>query len=275
MLQQTKHYGELVQANGTELYHEVRGAGPTLLFISGATGDATTFQRVAEELADEFTVITYDRRGNSRSPRPAGWTHTTVDEQADDAAGLLAALNHAPALVYGNSSGAIIALNLLLRHPESVRGAILHEPPLLSILDQPEDALVPVQPKINQAMAEGKPSQAVEVFLRFAIGDANFERMDEQFRTRLLGNGETLFGLEFGHFESYRPEDSTLAAVEVPVQVMAGEESPAFFGEAAAWLAARLGVPVTPMPGAHTPHRDRPQAVAETIRPFLRRASRG
>ena len=60
-------------------------------------------------LADEFTVLTYDRRGNSRSPRPADWTSTSVDQQATDAAELLMSLNLAPALVYGSSSGAIFA----------------------------------------------------------------------------------------------------------------------------------------------------------------------
>ena len=34
-------------------------------------------------------VVSYDRRGYSRSPRPADWTTTSVDEQADDAAALL------------------------------------------------------------------------------------------------------------------------------------------------------------------------------------------
>jgi pimeloyl-ACP methyl ester carboxylesterase len=69
-----------VSVNGTELYHEVRGSGPSVLFISGATGDAGHFERVAELPADEFTVVTYDRRGNSCSPRPAGWDKTSMDE---------------------------------------------------------------------------------------------------------------------------------------------------------------------------------------------------
>jgi pimeloyl-ACP methyl ester carboxylesterase len=58
----------------------------------GATGDAGHFERLAELLADEFTVITYDRRGNGRSPRPPGWDATSAEEQADDAAALLEAL---------------------------------------------------------------------------------------------------------------------------------------------------------------------------------------
>jgi pimeloyl-ACP methyl ester carboxylesterase len=84
---------------------------------------------VADALADAFCVITYDRRGNSRCPRPAGWTQTSLAEQADAAAALLAALGQAPAVVVGTSAGGSIALELALRHPHAVRAAIVHEPP--------------------------------------------------------------------------------------------------------------------------------------------------
>jgi pimeloyl-ACP methyl ester carboxylesterase len=76
----------LLAVNGAELYHEVRGSGPPVLLIMGFTGDGGHFETLAELLADEFTVVTYDRRGNGRSPRPAGWAKTSPQEQADDAA---------------------------------------------------------------------------------------------------------------------------------------------------------------------------------------------
>src|SRR6476469_10441760 len=95
-----------VTVNGTELYYEIRGAGPPVLLIMGATGDGGHFDALADVLADEFTVISYDRRGNGRSLAPAGWETTSPEEQADDAAGLLAVLLSSPAFVCGTSSGA-------------------------------------------------------------------------------------------------------------------------------------------------------------------------
>ncbi len=53
----------------SDLHHEVRGSGPAVLFVSGASGDAGHFTRTAERLADEFTTVAYDRRGCSRSAR--------------------------------------------------------------------------------------------------------------------------------------------------------------------------------------------------------------
>ena len=127
-----------VQANDAVLHTETRGDGPAVLLIAGAGGDAAEFAGVAAALADEFTVTTYDRRGNSRSPRPTGWASTSVAEQADDAAGLLTALGHRPAVVVGTSAGGSIALEVALRHPDTVRAAIIHEPPIIAVTANPQ-----------------------------------------------------------------------------------------------------------------------------------------
>jgi pimeloyl-ACP methyl ester carboxylesterase len=37
--------GRLWEVNGANLYHEVRGSGPPVLFIAGATGDGGHFER--------------------------------------------------------------------------------------------------------------------------------------------------------------------------------------------------------------------------------------
>jgi pimeloyl-ACP methyl ester carboxylesterase len=124
-------------------------------------------------------------------------------------------------------------------------------------------------------MAAGRPWRAAEAFLRLAMGDASFDRMDLKLRKRLLGNAQTLFELEFGRFELYRPDDSKLTAVGVPIQVLAGEDGIPFCREAADWLAARLSVKTITMAGAHTPQSDRPHVVADTIRSFGRRLSTG
>jgi pimeloyl-ACP methyl ester carboxylesterase len=241
-----------------------------VLFVMGVTGDAGHFDTVADLLADEFTVVTYDRRGNGRSPRPADWDTTSVQEQADDAAALVDALGLSPTAVFGTSSGATYALCLLIRHADAVRGAILHEPPLYSVSEQPDDALAAVTPTVRAAMAAGGPSAALEQFWRWVGGDAGWDRLEPGLRERMLRTSETFFAVERGTYESYRPADATLAAITAPVQVLAGEQTAPFRAEIAGWLARRLGVEMTRAPGAHTPYVDRPRELAHTIRPFLR-----
>jgi pimeloyl-ACP methyl ester carboxylesterase len=73
-------------------------------------------------------------------------------------------------------------------------------------------------------------------------------------------------------FPAYEPDEATLAAVEVPVRVMVGPDSA--FGEPAGWLAGQLGVELESLPGGHTPYFDRPQELAEALRPMLRELSK-
>ncbi len=89
----------------------------------------------------------------------------------------------------------------------------------------------------------------------------------------MLGNGETFLGTEIGAFEPYRPNEESLTAVEVPVQVMVGTESAPFFTETARWLADRMNVELKKLPGGHTPYFDRPEEMAQTLRPLLRELS--
>src|SRR4029079_4967667 len=63
------HTGK-AEVNGASLYYEQRGEGPSLLFIPCGSVDAWHYAAVTEILARDFRVVTYDRRGNGRSPRP-------------------------------------------------------------------------------------------------------------------------------------------------------------------------------------------------------------
>jgi hypothetical protein len=58
---------EKVISEEAELYCECRGSGPLLLLITGGMGDAGFYSSAADILANEFTVLNYDRRCNSRS----------------------------------------------------------------------------------------------------------------------------------------------------------------------------------------------------------------
>jgi pimeloyl-ACP methyl ester carboxylesterase len=255
---------------GAELYHEVRGAGPPVLMIPGALGDGGTFDRVAPLLADEFTVVTYDRRGNSRSPRPSGWTETSVAEQADDAAALLEALGLAPAVLYGTSGGGAIALEVVLRHPGVVRGVILHDPWVPALSGRAAAGEGPFGPEIERGWAADGPGGAVDAFLRAVLGEQHGP-LDPDRPSRIRGNGEVAFRVESPAWAAFAPDPERLAAARPPIAVMCGRDSAPLLREPAAALAARLGTEPIPAPGAHAPQLDRPQELAEAIRPLLRR----
>jgi pimeloyl-ACP methyl ester carboxylesterase len=120
---------------GADIYYELRGAGPVLLLIAGGNGDAVPFQALASALAEDFTVLTYDRRGFSRSVVTESVDdHHRFTVDIEDASRLLDLVSDDPAFVFGSSSGAIIALELLLKHPEQLTKVVAHEPPLINLL---------------------------------------------------------------------------------------------------------------------------------------------
>ena len=121
---------ETLQVPGAALYYEVRGSGPVLLMIPGGPMDADGFKGIGDRLAGDYTVVTYDCRGNSRSPMQGSWDDLTVGLFADDARRLLDAVGTDQADVLGSSGGATYALDLVARYPGRVRTLVAHEPPV-------------------------------------------------------------------------------------------------------------------------------------------------
>ncbi|GGO31593.1 alpha/beta fold hydrolase [Micromonospora parathelypteridis] len=117
-----------LSAPGANVYYEVRGSGPLLLISQSGEGDANRSSNLVDHLTADYTVVTYDRRGLSRSTLTDPARPGTLPEHADDVHRLLATLTDEPALMLGCSLGAAIGLHLVVRHPTQVRALVAHEP---------------------------------------------------------------------------------------------------------------------------------------------------
>jgi pimeloyl-ACP methyl ester carboxylesterase len=112
-----------VTANDLDIYVEQVGVGPDVLLIGGLGDTVESWQFQLDGLADRYRVTAFDNRGAGRTAMPDG--PATVEAMADDAAGVLRALDIASAHVAGFSGGSIIAQELALRHPGLVRSLVL------------------------------------------------------------------------------------------------------------------------------------------------------
>jgi pimeloyl-ACP methyl ester carboxylesterase len=118
---------------GGRLYYEVRGSGPLLLVI-GQPMTSAPFGPVADLLAEDHTVVTYDPHGLGASTIEDPSRDVTPEIEADDLAYLVDAVGGERADVFGSSGGAIAALAFAARHPDKAGTVIAHEPPVTELL---------------------------------------------------------------------------------------------------------------------------------------------
>ncbi|MEU3881272.1 alpha/beta fold hydrolase [Streptomyces californicus] len=128
-----------LEAPGATLHYEVRGRGPLLVMMPGGSADAGIYDTLAAGLADRWTVVAFDPRGYSRSTLHGPTGEQLPGTHSEDIARLIELLSPggAPAAVFGSSSSAIVALELLSRRPGLVGRVVAHEPPLVELLPDP------------------------------------------------------------------------------------------------------------------------------------------
>ena len=108
-------------------YYELRGRGPTVVLIPSGEGDCGSFQKVATSLSTEFTVLTFDMPGFSRSSDPPDFANYSMSRAASEISALMDTLGLGPATVYGCSSGGHIALCMVAEHTALVTNVVVHE----------------------------------------------------------------------------------------------------------------------------------------------------
>jgi pimeloyl-ACP methyl ester carboxylesterase len=221
--------------NGVNLYYELHGSGEPLALVHGAWADATAWRFVVPGFAESFRVLSYDRRGHSRSERPA--TQGSFDEDGDDLAALLEALDMAPAHVVTNSGGGNIALRLTTRRPDLFRSLSCHEPALWGLLDEeaPESqeilqqvarSIEAVGTRISQGDHAGAARQFVE---EVAFGPGAWDNeLPPESKAIFIENAPTFLD-ELQGPSPITIEEQTISRLQVPVRLTNGSESPPIF----------------------------------------------
>ena len=272
------------RAEGADLYFERRGGGPPLLMITGGGGDCAYYSAVADLLASDYTVLTYDRRGNSRSPLHGAPVPITIAQQSADAVAVLRACGFGAATVFGNSGGATIALDLATRHPQVTTTVVAHEPPVPRVLPDAGDYLS-IYDEIERALQD-QGWQAAFTLFQTRIGHLPPDRPELitalldpaqvippgpvlEVMARVSGNWEYMMRYEMRPFIDYLPDLDQLAASGVSVVLAAGSESDEIARRICTVLAARLGAGFAEFPGGHTAPMEIPADFAATLRSLL------
>lgn len=113
-----------IAVDGAELHVEEVGGGPVALVLHGGLGIDHTMYRTLDALGEHLRLVYVDHRANGRSSGDAATA--SMEQWAADAAAVARAIAGAePVVVIGHSYGGFIAQELMISHPEVVRGVVL------------------------------------------------------------------------------------------------------------------------------------------------------
>jgi pimeloyl-ACP methyl ester carboxylesterase len=222
--------------DGTRIAYDRLGTGPAVVLVSGGSVDRSSNAGLAEQLASDYTVFNYDRRGRG----PSGDTQPyAVEREFEDIEAVITAAG-GQAFLHGSSSGAALAL-LATAAGAPVGKLALWEPPY--IVDQsgprPDPNTAPIY---RDLVAQDRRGDAVEYFMAKVVG------MPDEFvasartqpwwqRTESLAHTLAYDAEIMGDYSL--PVD-TIKHVSVPTLVLVGADSFDFFGPTAKAIADAL-----------------------------------
>jgi pimeloyl-ACP methyl ester carboxylesterase len=213
-----QHPSGYLDVGGSKIFYEMRGSGPAIILLHDGLLSAVTWDEVWEPLATKHQVIRYDRRGYGRSePATASFSPT------DDLAKLLHHLKVAHAVIVGSSSGAALAIDFAIVHPEMVDGLFLVGPVVHGLEYSAEFR--------ERANRNNEPMKRDEVKAwarnwaqdKFLIAGAN-EKARKKVYEQLVANAEKLKEYD-GSLEAKlsSPANKRLDQIKTPTLILVGE----------------------------------------------------
>jgi len=254
-----------IAVTGGTIYYRTQGSGPPLVLIGGGPSNADTLAALAGHLAAGRTVITYDRRGYSRSRLDDPSQPASIPVHAGDLRHVIDDLGAGPASVVASSAGALIALELLASHPDSVTRVIIHEPPLGQLVPADDRASFDVDLDRDDA---GEALDQIAQSIGVTRGRSLTGSGDQPEVRR--GDIELFIRRDVPAIADYDLELERITPLADRIVVTASQEGREFYPHRCAQaLAAALGTPLIELPGNHAAMITHPAEFAARVAPLL------
>jgi pimeloyl-ACP methyl ester carboxylesterase len=281
----------ILQTGDADIAYDLHGPLPTadgrpLLFMIGQPMTAGGFSALAAQFPDR-TVVTYDPRGLGRSTRSDGRVDNSPTVQASDVHALIEALGAGPVEMFASSGGAVTALALVAAYPDDVITLVAHEPPLIPVLPDAEQA-ERARAAVRDAYRAGGAGAGMAAFMVMGMWRGEFT--DEYFARPAPdpaafgmsaeddgSRDDPLLSDRSWAISSYRPDVDALLAARTRVVIAVGEESEGTFtGRTSVAMADLLGQTATVFPSHHggfvggdSPYAGQPENFGRKLRAVL------
>ncbi|WP_409316663.1 alpha/beta fold hydrolase [Pseudomonas sp. KCJK9016] len=279
--------------NGVDINYRVGGSGPGLLLLHGHPQTHVIWHKIAEHLAEHFTVVAADLRGYGDSSRPLAderHAHYSKREMARDNVELMKALGFTQFSILAHDRGARVAHRLALDHPAAVQRMVLLDiAPTLAMYSQTDEAFARaywhwfflIRPApLPETLIEADP----EGYLRSVMGSrsAGLKPFTEDAFAQYL-RCLSLPGSARGICEDYRAsagidlehDRADLAAnhhLSLPLLVLWGAEGTVgrCFDPLREWQQVATDVRGKSLPAGHYLAEEVPELLLTEVLPFLR-----
>ena len=221
-----------ILANGYRFAYREQGHGPAVVFVHGTLADYRSWSGTIAVLTDSTHAIAYSRRYAWPNPWRPDDPPYGVAAEASDLLALIRALRLERPILVGQDAGATISLLAALREPQAIRGLVLVEPPLDSLVQDPvlrqqwarqhREAWAAVR----QSASPERPIPAARALVERRDGDGAWDRAAPADRQGMEENAQTIYLTD--------PSEpvmscTTLARIPVPVALVQGAVTPARF----------------------------------------------
>lgn len=259
---------EVQSADGTSLAVWVEGEGAPLVMVHGSLQDHTASGALVDELRNDVTTFSMDRRGFGASGDAAGYSIQREFEDVAAVVDAVAARTGGPVALWGHSYGANCAMGGAAL-TTNVHRLVLYEPSLG--LAYPPGAIDSIQRKVAAGEME---AALLEVLVEIAgMTDEEIEalrsnpKMSWAARIATVPTVPRECRAENGWV--YRPGE--FDGIAARTLMLAGSESPPTVNDATHQAAAAIAdVHIRALEGhGHFAHRTDPAMVAAIVRQFI------
>lgn len=272
--------------NAVEYYYEIEeplreglAQPPTLVLLHGFTGSTTTWAHYHALFATDYRTIVVDLLGHGQTEAPDDPARYTMEQSANDLAGLLTTLAPGPVNLFGYSMGGRLALYFAVHYPYLIQSLLLESAsPGLA-----DDEAQQERRRGDEQLADAIEAQGMAAFVEqweklplFATQQTLPSTVQEQLRAQRLRNrpqglAHSLRGMGTGVQPSLWDQLFTITA---PTLLLAGELDQKFkvIANQMATYLPHATVAIVPEAG-HTIHLEQPQAFQDHVLTFLQTAA--
>jgi pimeloyl-ACP methyl ester carboxylesterase len=263
-----------IAPDGSEIFYQVVGQGPTITFLHGSFVGRGAFTRQLSALGEQFRLLLITSRGHDGTDvtLPADFSFSTTE--IEDVCAVLNAENVAQTHLVAHSTGGATAFALARDRPERVNRMVLIEPTLHQLL--PTEVYQQVSQEASPIIAASEASDEVAAWqgmMEHAGGD-KWRSLDETMKLRIVNGLRPLSPLLAPHFRqllNFSVSEDDVRQLQAPTLLFYGDDS-VFFEPVISARFASLRADILQIRvenSGHNVHHDQADLVNEEILKFF------